>query len=89
MIGKQKEITIKESLANLKSRINSNEEIINAEFSELIKNKNYDISPRSHGWLYQANDFDTIGKLSLKIDLQFWAISMCSFWVPCADLKWM
>ena len=48
-IGKQKETIIKESLSNLKSAINSNEEIINAEDSELIKNKNYDISPRSHG----------------------------------------
>ena len=48
-IGKQKETIIKESLSNLKSAINSDEEIINAEFSELIKNKNYDISPRSHG----------------------------------------
>jgi len=36
---------------------------------------------------YQSKDFDTIGKLFLKIDLQFWAIDLCSFWVPCADLK--
>ena len=48
-IGKQKETIIKESLSNLKSAIHSTEEIINGEFSELIKNKNYDISPRSHG----------------------------------------
>ena len=48
-IGKQKEITIKESLANLKSRINSNEEIINAEFSVIKKNKDHEITPRSHG----------------------------------------
>ena len=48
-IGKQKEITIKQSLADLKSDINSNEEIINGEFSALIKNKNHEISPRSHG----------------------------------------
>jgi hypothetical protein len=36
---------------------------------------------------YQPSDFDTIGKLCLKIDLQFWAIDLCSFWVPLADLK--
>ena len=48
-IGKQKEITIKKSLANLKSRINSNEEIINAEFSVIKKNKDHEITPRSHG----------------------------------------
>jgi len=27
---------------------------------------------------YQSRDFDTIGKLCLKIDLQFWAIDLCS-----------
>ena len=48
-IGKQKEITIEESLANLKSEINSSEGIINKEFSEIKKNKNYEITPRSHG----------------------------------------
>ena len=48
-IGKQKEITIKESLANLKSKKNSNEEIINSEFSIIKKNNNLGITPRSHG----------------------------------------
>jgi len=48
-IGKQKEITIKESLANLKSEIKSNEEIVNSQFSAIKKNKNYEIKPRSHG----------------------------------------
>ena len=48
-IGKQKEITIEESLANLKSKINSSEGIINDEFSEIKKNKNYEITPLSHG----------------------------------------
>ena len=48
-VGKQKEITIEESLANLKSEINSSEGIINEEFSEIKKNKNYEITPRSHG----------------------------------------
>ena len=48
-IGKQKELTIKESLANLKSEKNFNEEIINAEFSAIKKNKNNEVTPRSHG----------------------------------------
>jgi thioredoxin-like negative regulator of GroEL len=48
-IGKQKEITIRESLANLKSGVNSDGEIINAEFSEIKKNKNHEITARSHG----------------------------------------
>ena len=48
-IGKQKEITIEESLANLKSEINFSEGIINEEFSEIKKNKNYEITPLSHG----------------------------------------
>ena len=48
-IGKQKEITIKESLANLKSETNSNEGIINDQFSEIKKNKNLETNPRSHG----------------------------------------
>ena len=37
--------------------------------------------------LYHSRDFDTIGKLSLNIDLQLWAIDLCSSWVPLADLK--
>ena len=48
-IGKQKEITIKESLANLKSESNSNGKIINTDFSALKKIKNHEITPRSHG----------------------------------------
>ena len=27
---------------------------------------------------YQSKDFDTMGKLCLKIDLQLWAIELCS-----------
>ena len=48
-IGKQKEVTIKESLANLKSAVNSNKVIINNEFSSIKENKNQEITPRSHG----------------------------------------
>jgi len=36
---------------------------------------------------YHSKDFDTIGKLCLKIDLQFWAIDLCSSWVLLAYLK--
>ena len=48
-IGKQKEITINESLAKLKNSVNSGEEILNNEFSAIKANKNHEISPRSHG----------------------------------------
>ena len=48
-IGKQKELTIEESLANLKSVVNPNEAIINSEFSSIKEKKNYEITPRSHG----------------------------------------
>ena len=48
-IGKQNDITIEESLANLKSEIYSSEGIINDELSEIKENKNYEITPRSHG----------------------------------------
>ena len=48
-IGKQKEITIKESLDRLDSGTKSQEEILNAEFSVLEENKNYEVNPRSHG----------------------------------------
>ncbi len=48
-IGKQKEITIKESLANLKSEMKSKEEILNSQFSAIRKNNNHEINPRSHG----------------------------------------
>ena len=31
---------------------------------------------------YQSRDFDTVGKLFLKMDLQCWAIDLCSSCVP-------
>ena len=49
LIGKQKEITIKESLANLKREVKFNQEILNAEFSAIKKNNKNEITPRSHG----------------------------------------
>ncbi|MBO8231267.1 thioredoxin [Prochlorococcus marinus str. MU1402] len=48
-IGKQEEIKIRESLADLKGESKSNEEIINDEFSAIKQNKNNEVSPRSHG----------------------------------------
>ena len=48
-IGKQEEITIRESLAYLDEDSNSHEEIINSEFSAIKESKSYDFNPRSHG----------------------------------------
>jgi thiol-disulfide isomerase/thioredoxin len=48
-IGKQDEIKIRESINNLKKEEKYPEEIINAEFSTIQENKNYEVNPRSHG----------------------------------------
>ena len=48
-IGKQEEITIKNSIDRLKGESQSNEEIINPDFSVIKENKNFEVSPRSHG----------------------------------------
>ena len=48
-IGKQEEITIRESLASLEGEAKSHEEILSAEFSVIKQNKNYEGNPRSHG----------------------------------------
>jgi len=48
-IGKQDEIKIRESINNLEKEENSHEEIINAEFSKIQKNKKNEVNPRSHG----------------------------------------
>jgi len=48
-IGKQDEMKIRESINNLEKEEKSYEEIINAEFSTIQKNKNNEFSPRSHG----------------------------------------
>ena len=47
-IGKQEELTIRESISNLDRKLDSQEEIINHEFSAIKENKNYEINPRSH-----------------------------------------
>ena len=48
-VGKQEEEILRESISNLSTEEKSREEIINAEFSLAKKNKNYEVSPRSHG----------------------------------------
>ena len=48
-IGKQKEINIRESIANLEIEISSQKEIHNAEFSAIKENKKHEVNPRSHG----------------------------------------
>ena len=48
-IGKQEETKIRESLAYLEKEPKSNKEIIKNEFSTIKKNKNNEITPRSHG----------------------------------------
>ena len=48
-IGKQEEIKIRDSIDKLKREVNYHEEISNAEFSVIKENKNYEVTPRSHG----------------------------------------
>ena len=48
-IGKQEELTIKESIDQLEREVESQEEILNAAFSAIKKNKNNEVTPRSHG----------------------------------------
>ena len=48
-IGKQEETKIRESLADLKGELESNEKTINDEFSVIKQNKNNEVAPRSHG----------------------------------------
>jgi len=49
LIGKQDELTIKESIDNLEREVESQEEIRNAAFSVIKENKNNEVTPRSHG----------------------------------------
>ena len=48
-IGKQNELIIEESIANLQREVESKAEIINSEFSLIKENKNNKVTPRSHG----------------------------------------
>ena len=47
-IGKQQESTIRDSINEIKRETNSYQKILNAEFSEIKENKNYEVTPRSH-----------------------------------------
>ena len=48
-IGKQEELTMRESIVNLEREVESQKEIRNAEFSAIKENKKIDFTPRSHG----------------------------------------
>ena len=48
-IGKQEEITIRDAIDQLETETKSYKEGFNTEFSEIKKNKNYEVTPRSHG----------------------------------------
>ena len=48
-VGKQKEITLKDSIERIDRETKSQEEILNTEFSVIEENKNYEVNPRSHG----------------------------------------
>jgi len=48
-IGKQEELTIKESIDQLEKEVESQETILNAAFSAIKENKNNEVTPRSHG----------------------------------------
>ena len=47
-IGKQEELTIRNSIDQLEKESKSHEEIVNAEFSVIKENKNHSVTPRSH-----------------------------------------
>ena len=48
-IGKQEELTIKDSIEELERDSKSQEEILNGEFSVIKENKNNAVNPRTHG----------------------------------------
>ena len=48
-IGKQDEITIRNSIDQLEREVESQEEILNAEFSVIKENNNNKVNPRTHG----------------------------------------
>ena len=47
-IGKQEEITIRNSIDQLEREANTHEDIYKSEFSVIKENKNYKVTPRSH-----------------------------------------
>ena len=48
-VGKQEELTIRDSIDQLKRELKPKEEFLKAEFSVVTKNKNNEVNPRSHG----------------------------------------
>ena len=48
-IGKQEETTIRDAIDQLETETKSHTEAFNTEFSEIKKNKYYEVTPRSHG----------------------------------------
>ena len=48
-IGKQDELTIKKSISHLERELETQEEILNEQFSVIKENKNNEFTPRSHG----------------------------------------
>jgi len=48
-IGKQEELIMRESILNLNRELESKVENVNPDFSSIKDNKNYEITPRSHG----------------------------------------
>ena len=48
-IGKQDELTLRDSLTQLESKSKSFEEIHNSQFSVVKENINHEVNPRSHG----------------------------------------
>jgi len=48
-IGKQEEITIRNSIDKLEREAESHEEILNSEFSVIKENNNKKVNPRTHG----------------------------------------
>jgi len=48
-IGKQEALKIRESIENIEREEDSQEESFNSEFTAIKENKNYEVTPRSHG----------------------------------------
>ena len=48
-VGKQDDITIRNSINQIEKEATSRKAIVNNEFSVLNENKNYEVTPRSHG----------------------------------------
>ena len=48
-IGKQEDVTIKDSINQLLTEAKSNEDTLNHQFSSIKENKNNKVTPRSHG----------------------------------------